>query len=382
VKKKLSDYTALDGFLRNYSVDLSGLIRTRPRLATTNSLTTNVQTGPTAVKLAGGGELAYWRPATLNSAERLGVFGFNPELAQDRRLGYASLTERSGTTFAFGYGLPAHFSYAKALYGNDDFARLSSELGVMGLSALAQGGALAAFGMPLNDATRIAVSWSGTPTAMDGTAAAWNPGWTQAEASASAIGLTHRLNRTFTLGMSAGILSENHGLLGTAYDASSPLSLGAINRSRSFGVSAGVNLDSRNSVLFEAGVATTAGASAGGLFGGTTDLVSRSYGATFMSRDLFKTNDRLMLSVKQPLRVVSGQAGVIVPAIDQRGVAHFNTEWADLAPAARELHYALNFDTPISKSQSFGVQAGYRKDLYNIAGNKDVSVGAVWSAKF
>jgi hypothetical protein len=245
---------------------------------------------------------------------------------------------------------------------------------------------MAAFGMPLSQATRVAFSWSATPTVLNGTPASWNQPWTNPEASSSSIGITHRLNEAVTLGVTAGTLNESHSILGTSYDAGSSLSLGAANTSRSLGFSAALSLDASNSVLFEVGTATTKGASADSLFAGTTDIVSRSYGVTFMSRNLVRTNDRLMLSVKQPLRVVSGQAGVIVPAIDEQGIAHFNTEWASLVPNGREVHYAMSFDTPISRTQSFAhslsLQAGYRKDLFNISGSKDVSVGAVWTSRF
>lgn len=383
VKDKLSTYTALDGFLRNYSVDLSGLIRSRPTAARTNPLPTNTQTAPLAIKLSGGGELSYWQtPLAGDPSERLGLFGINPDTYQDRRVGYAALTDAGGTTMAFGYGFPAQFSYGKALYGNDDLARLSGEIGATGLGGLAQGGGMAAFGMPLSDATRIAFSWSGTPTVYPGTPASWGEAWANPDASSVSMGLTHRFNAVFTAGVTFGTLNENHALLGTAYDATTPLSLGASNRSRSYGFSAGFNLDSSNSVLFETGFANTAGASASGLFSGTTDLLSRSYGVTFMSRNLVKDQDRLMLSVKQPLRVVSGKAGVIVPSIDQEGIAHFNTEWASVVPEGREVHYGLSYDLPLSKTHSFGFQAGYRKDVYNIPGSKDASVSAVWGLKF
>jgi hypothetical protein len=359
VKSKLANYTALDGFQRNYSVDLSGLIRSRPVAASVNPLPTNAPSGPQAMK-----------------------FGLNPDIAQDRRVGYTALTETTGTTLAFGYGVPVQLSYARALYGNEDMARLSGELGVTHLAALAQGGGMAAYGMQLSDATRIAFSWSGTESVLNGTPASWNEPWTNSDAASSALGLTHRFNDAFTGGLTVGTLNENHGLLGSAYDANSPLSLGASNRSRSFGLSAAFTLDRSNSVLFEAGFATTAAASAGGLFAGTTDLQSRSYGVTFMSRSLVKDQDQLTLSVKQPLRVVSGQAGVIVPAIDEQGIAHFNTEWASLVPTGREVHYAMSYDAPLNKTQSLGFQAGYRKDVQNIQGATDVSLGAMWTMKF
>lgn len=360
VKSKLSTYTALDGYLRNYSVNLSGLILSRPTAARVNPLPSYAPSGPVA----------------------MGLFGVNPDTAVDRRMGYTAHTDSAGTAIAFGYGVPVQFSYARALYGNEDLAQLSGELNVSSLASLAQGGGMAAYGMQLNEATRIAFSWSGTASVLNGTEASWNQPWTNPDAASMAMGLTHRFNETFTAGVTIGTLNENHGLLGTAYDANSLLSLGASNRSRSYGFSAGLNLDSSNSVLFEAGFATTAAASADGLFVGTTHLQSRSYGVSFVSRNLLKNQDRFILSVKQPLRVVSGQAGVIVPSIDEEGIAHYDIEWASLVPTGREVQYGLSYDRPVNKAQSLGLQAGYRKDAQNVQGATDVSLGATWTMKF
>jgi hypothetical protein len=339
VKYKLSNYTAFDSYSRNYSVNLSGLIQSQPTAWKLNPLPTNSYSAPRAMG-----------------------FGVNPDI-EDRRMGYASHTDPSGRMVAFGYGVPAHLSFG-------------------GIESLAQGGGMAAFGMKLSDATRIAFSWSGTPTALQGTPAAWSTPWTQPSASALGMGMSHALNDRLTVGMTLGSLNEKGGLLGTTYDASSPLSLGATNRTRSYGLSAGINLDRNNSVLLETGYASTAASSAGGFFAGTTDLLSRSYGASFMSRNLLADDDRLTLFVKLPLRVVSGQAGVVMPQIDEQGIAHYHTEWTSLVPDARERHFGLAYDRPLGRSQSFSIQAGLRRDVLNMPGVTDASIGAAWTMKF
>lgn len=356
VKSKLSNYTALDGYARDFSVNLSGLIQTRPTSATVNRLPAYAPSGPQPMQF--------------------------DDTARDPRVGYASHTDASGTSIAFGYGYPSQFAYARALYANETFARMSGDLGVSNLAALAQGGGMLAYGMQLSEPTRIAFSWSGTASVLHGTPAAWNDPWTHPDASTAGVGVSHRFSERFTAGVSFGTLNENHGLLGTLYDAASALSLGASNRSRSYGFSAAYQLDQRNSVLFEAGFSTTEPAAATGLFVGTTELRARAYGVTFARSSLLADEDRLMLTVRRPLRVVSGQAGVVVPHIDEQGEAHYHTEWTSLVPTGREVHYGLAYDRPLGKTQSVGFQYGYRRDALNVEGSKEISVGATWNLKF
>jgi hypothetical protein len=381
VQSKLASYATFDGYLRNFTVNLSGLIKSPSMAATLNPLPTNANTGPTKIKLADGAELSYWQPSAPTLTDTLGVFALNGEIASDRRFGYSMMTDRQGTTTALGYGFPVQFSYAKALFGDDDLARLSGELGVANLSGIAQGGGLVAYGTKVTESTRVALSWSGTATspaaALNGT-----PTWATSDAKSINLGITHRFDETFSAGISLGTLNENHGLLGSTYQADSPLSLGANSRSVSIGFSAGFKLDRDNSVMFESGFATTSGNTATGLFSGITDIRSRSCGMTALSRNLFSAADNLVVSVKQPLRVVAGQAGLVTPSLDDRGVAHFNTEWTSLAPSGRELDFKLAYDAPVGKLQTLSLQASYRKDVLNVAGSNDASVGMSWAKRF
>jgi hypothetical protein len=380
IQSRLANYTSFDGYVRNFSVNLSGLIRTPSTVYSVNPLPINTNTGPTAIRLADGGELAYWESGRVNPAERLGLFGQNEEVMMDRRMGFAMLTDRMGTTTALGYGYPVQYAYAKALYGNDEFARLSDSLNTSGLSSLAQGGGLFAYGTKLSDDTRVAMSWSGT--LMPLSTASTAPSWAIANASNTSVGITHRITPALTAGVTVGFLSENHGLLGSTYDAGSALSFGNRNRSSSVGLSAAYAMDKNNSLLFEATWARTAGTTASGLFAGTSDLISTAYGMTYQSRNLWEKGDQITLSAKQPLRVTHGQAALISPSVDELGLAHYNTEWVSLVPTGRQMDYKLIYDRPLSKHQSLSWQATYRQDVFNIAGSDDRTIGAVWRLSF
>lgn len=383
VQSKLANYTAFDGYVRNFSVNLSGLIKSPSTAATTNPLPTNVNTGPTAIKLADGGELTYYQVPGANPADRLGLFGTNPEI-QDRRIGYSMLTDKAGTTTAFGYGFPVQFSFARALFGDHELAIASSGLGVSGLSALAQGGGMFAYGMKLGDGdrTRIAVSYSSTVTAPANLAAAAVQEWSMPSATHIGIGLNRRLNDDISAAATVTMLHEKHGLLGSTYDPASPLNIGSANHSYGFGLSTAVKLDRNSSLLLESSFAGTRESSADGLFAGTTAIRSRSYGMTLMSKNLFRDNDRMTLSIKQPLRATSGKLAVVMPSVNEDGTPRYVTEWASLVPTGREVAYALSYDRPLGKSGTLSFQMGYRKDALNISGNNDAKVGAAWSVKF
>jgi hypothetical protein len=195
------------------------------------------------------------------------------------------------------------------------------------------------------------------------------------------LGITHRLNERWTGGVSLGQLNEKSGLLGANYASGSAISLGS-NRTNSVGFSLGYAIDANNSLLAEVGFGFTQGSNSGGLLAGTSDIQSRSYGMTYLSKQLLNQNDKLTVSVKQPLRIVAGTVGVTMPSIDSLGVAHYAAEKVSLVPNGRELDFAMAYDTPIGKTQSLSLQFSARQDVMNVAGSRDASIGAIWSAKF
>lgn len=381
VQTKLANYTAFDSYKRNFGVNLSGLIATRPTAASVNPLPSNTNTGVAVMKLNGGAELASWQMPVSGMADRMGVF-YNEDGYQQATTGYMSFTTAGGSTVAMGYGVPVQYSYGKALYGDDGLARMASDLGTSSLSDLAQGGYHLAYGTRFDADTRVAVAFNQTPTGFY----AGNPAWGQASGGAAAnnltVGMSHRFARDWTAGITLGQLQESSGILGTNYDGGSLLSLGS-NRSTSVGLSLAYRFDRNHSILGEAGFAFTKPAIGSGLLAGTGEVQARSYGVTFLSERLFDPEDRLAISLKQPLRVSNGSVGVVSPVVDPNtGVASFVTEKVSLVPNARELDFKIAYDTPLKRSQTLSLQAAARKDVGNVSGANDVTVGAIWSARF
>ncbi|MDS4012725.1 MAG: hypothetical protein RKP46_00040, partial [Candidatus Accumulibacter sp.] len=259
---------------------------------------------------------------------------------------------------------------------------MAAEMGISNLSDLAMGGYHMAYGAKVGQDSRMAISFAQTPIGFY----AGNPAFGAASGNSPTanytMGFSSKLRDDLTAGVSFSMLDETSGLLGSSYSSNSAMGLGG-NRTGQFGVSLAYAFDDHNSLLFEAGEAVTKAAEGTGLLAGTTTLRSRSYGVTYMARQLVNAEDRLAVSLKQPLRVASGQVGVVTPSIDaDTGVARYGVEMVSLVPSGRELDFKMNYSTPINKVQSLSFQLGARKDVFNISGNNDFAAGATWTAAF
>lgn len=383
IQSKLANYTALDTYQRNFSVNLSGMIKAPTSAATRNALPTNVNTGPAKMALAGG-ELAYAIPSAPDRISTLGLFGYNEYSNLTNQYAYAMFTDAQGATMAFGYGnlVPVQYSYARALFGSDEAALSAGNLSTH-LNSLSQGGSVIAYGAPLNSKLRIAASFSNTAKA--DSASSQGASWATPNASSVGAGVSYTVSDMLQLGFSYQSLNENHGLLGSAYDPSSSMSFGNSNRSVETGVSALITLDRNNSLYLESTQSTTyaATATSGSMFSGTSDIQAQSFGMSFTSKNMLTSSDKFTATVKQPLRVTSGVANLTTTTINPvTGVATVGVEGISMAPNGREIDYSASYDTPLSKTQNISLVASYMKDAMNMAGNNYTSVGANWQMKF
>lgn len=373
VKSLLSNYMAFDTYQRNFAVNLSGLIQTKPVSATLNPLPTNTNTGVKAIKFADGSEMSTWRQP-VNEMDSLGRV-LETTTASTPVSSYLSFRGADGFALGFGYGVPSQFSFAKALFGDENFSSQSGALDLTTLSGIAAGGYHLAYGADTGGESRWAVSFSQTGSGQN-----TQPG-TDNTASNLTLGLSHKLTDRWTGGLTVGVLKENAGLLGSSYVAGSALSLGA-NRSTSMGLSLGYAVSKRSGFLLEAGAAFTNGAPQAGLLSSMSNLQSRSLGVSFLSSDLAAHGDKLSVSLKQPMRVASGTVNLVMPGVAADGTPVYTTQTASLAPSGRELDAQLSYDTPLSKGQTLGFNLGVIKDAQNIAGNKNEFIGSTWTMKF
>ena len=380
VRTKLASTTALDTYARNFTVDLSGLIQVKPTSARVNALPSKVNSGVVAMKYSDGSELRSWQQPAASAADGFGLTA-NSELAQLPRTGYLAYTDRSGSTLAMGYGVPSQISYARALYGKDDLSLMASELNASTLADHAQGGYHFAYGTTLGHNARVALSFGQTPASVVLPHPALAATQSVADASTAQLGLSYKFDERWTGGLTLGRLGEQSGLLGSTYQPGSALSLGA-NTTTSLGLSLAYALSDTSHLLFETGMAHTCDAASNGLFADVSNLASRSYGVTFHAQRLFNPTDGLSISIKQPLRVVSGSVGVVSTRIDDDGVAHYSTDRASLVPTGREIDFTIAYDTRVNKTQSLSLQFTAVRDVLNVSGERDASIGAIWSTQF
>lgn len=375
IQSKLANYTAFDGYARNFSVNLSGLIKSPTSKASTNALPTNTFSAPIAIKFAGG-ELAYALESTGGSLQHLGEFGYNADQVQDHSLGYTLFTSQTGSVTGLGYGGSSSYPFAKALYNDDMIARQMSDFDTSTVGSLAQGGYQFSYGTTLSPKLRVAATYSATPeSTMMSPNAAQN---TQVK-----IGASYRFNDRLTGGMTFSNVAERSSLLGAAYNSGSILALGQ-NATDVFGFSLGYRVDRNSSVLLNAEFGTTkaGNADAGSLFSATSTIHSQAWSATYLHQNLWQANDQLAASIKQPLRVSSGSAAITTASVDAQGYAVYDKSWASLVPNGREVDLLVNYRMPTSKTDTLTLQAAYQKDALNIAGNNAAQLGLIWNKRF
>lgn len=365
VKSRLSSYTALDAYSRNFAVDLSGLIQANPSGATLNPLPAAVNTGPKKILFADGTQLSYLSAPTGNGTEAAG---------------FALATDRRGTTTGFSVGnlVPVDYLFAGTLFADDTAAALAGGIS-NNLGGFTAGGAAMSYGMQWSPDTRIALAYSATRPAGSSIAA-----WTHAQATVFSAGLMRKINAHVQLGLTLQALDEPHGLLGSTYDRGAGFSLGSGAHTDEIGLSMLVTVDARNSFYVEAVGATTQGTSgSGGLLAGTSALRSQAFGASFSHRELFADDDKLTLTLKQPLRVASGSIGLVVTNIDSvTGEPSLGVERIGITPSGRELNCKLAYVAHVADQQTFSLEAAYIKDRMNVAGSNAAAIGVNWTRRF
>jgi hypothetical protein len=385
IKNALTSYTSFDSFQRNFIVNLSGLIATKP--ATAASVVAGAQ-APTvssaSSKFADGSAFAfaYAEPESISGTPHSATMA-QPEGAA----WFAEFSGTDGTTLAGGHGFPASISFADTLWGFDSKAADEARaIGVSGaLLKLADGGDFAAYGHRIGSATRVAFSFSDTQNNTNGLG---GNNWQTPAATAFGTGITEQLadfgeGAGWTAGVTVGYLSETNALLGTAYDSNGLVSLGGQHHSTSVGLSSAFDLSANTGLLFDSSlVRTDGGAIDNSLISSTTPLLARSYGVSLVERDAFRKDDRLTLSLRKPLRVISGSANMAMTGVDADGYASTSTMRVGLTPSGSETNFGLNYSAPLRENVDFTAMTSFSQDAENVHGATAASVHIGFNIKF
>lgn len=366
IKAKLENYQSFDEFQRNFTVNLSGMIKNPKSSAIINPVTTYKRTAPMSVSLAGGSTLTLYSGTQTQE-------DWSPFIREvDGQSMYFALENKDGSTFAMANHYPSQYAFSQSLYGSLEMASMSSDMD-LGFASLMQSGSMAAFGTKLNENTRMAFSWSGTSGLGDG--------FSQSQANLLKVGVSHR-NNGWLFGMSAGLMSEEAGLLGSQYQNGSAISFGQRNASQDLTVSVGYNFNPNTNILFEAGLANTDAAKATGIITGTSAIQSNSFGATLSTKNLLSKGDVASFSIKQPMRVASGSANLMIAGVDENGVATYHQESVGLSPEGREIDLKLTYDIKVSPGSFAAFNAQYRQDMMNQKGVDGYGIGVNYTVGF
>ena len=314
----LANYTVFDGYSRNFVANLSTLITKPAGTAVSLSSLTYNPVWTNSLKLAGGGEIEIYRD-TLSTlaADRFDRDAYRMGAAAPRSpTNYLAYTTGEGLSIAGGYGLASNGFFERALWGSN----ATGDLGLGGLSALAQGGYSASLAAPISENLRLAAGWSQTaepdqPLSTRGANAR--------TARSESLGLVYQDSGPVSLGVKVTALDENSGLLGASYGPNSALNFGQGGTSYEADMTAIVDLGSGRSLALSLADARTPGRDvAQGLISRVSDLESRGYGLALTLPNLAARGDRLTLSASQPLQLRSGSVALAQTEVDGEGYNH------------------------------------------------------------
>ncbi len=366
ISSKLANYSAFDTYSRDFGVNLSGLITTKPTTSSAASAATKTSKVGTT-KFADGSSL------TLGLTEQAHVSdGFVSDPSRNENPGMmASFSDASGHVTAMGYGFPASASFANALWGTDsNTATLAQEAGASGSTfSLAEGGSFAAYGTPIGGGSRVAFSWAQTQSPTDSPLEDRN----KADARALAVGFSTSVTPAWKTGLTVSLLDENQGMLGSTY-RNSPVSFGNQHTTGSVGVSTAVKLDKHWDFVADAAIARTDGGEVSdSLITHVSETYARSYGASFVRQDTFDAGDRLSFDVKAPLRVMSGHASLTTSGVDADGNPVTGSTRVGLAPTGSELKFGSSYHSAEKEGLSWNATLEASQDAGNVRGETDVT---------
>jgi hypothetical protein len=109
------------------------------------------------------------------------------------------------------------------------------------------------------------------------------------------------------------------------------------------------------------------------LISSVTPLRSVARGASFIQGDALRRGDSLSISLRQPLRVVSGSAELAETTVDSLGFPVTTYAPVSLAPTGHETDAILGYAAPLSRWASFRSEVSYRSDADNTAGLSNVA---------
>lgn len=372
IKSKLANMSAFDNFSRDFSINLSGLIQAKPTAATV-VLPHGTQVVGSSYKFAEGGAMSFGQ-----SVSTMPLSYQQSHAEEAPKNFYMSMTDKEGTTTAAGYGFSAAPSFNEALWGAQSFAASdAAALDVSnGLLSLAQGGAFLAYGEQLDQSTRYALSWAQSDTQDDSLI---TPATDTPTSMAIGLGMTKELTPTWTGGMTFNLLEETDQWLGASY-ANSPLGFGEKRRSASVGISSAFDLgNDRHLVLDTSIIRGQGGKVENSLIESVSDIYAQSLGVSYTEQNSFTEGDQLSIGIKQPMRIIAGDARMTTTGVDVNGDPVISSENVSLKPDGIETDLTIGYKSAITETGQWSAEITARHNDGNVSGEN--ALGFMMSKK-
>jgi len=370
IKTKLSNMSAFDSFSRDYSINLSSLIATKPTAATV-ALPHGSQVVGSSYKFAEGGALSFGQTVSTS----LSSSDDNP-LNEVPKNFYLSMLDSEGAMTSAGYGFSVSPSFTEALWGSS-FADGIQKLDLSnGLLSIAQGGAFMSYGEQLSPTVRYALSWSQTASSDDFLT---TTSMDETSATGVGFGMTKDLSPTWKAGFTVNLLDEKNQWMGATY-ANSPIGFGEHHKSTSLGISTAYQINEDSQFVFDAAVSRGNGQNVeSSLIESVSDVYAESMGVAYNQNNSFEKGDKFSVSIKQPMRIFTGSANVAYSSVDEDGNPVISSEQVSLKPDGHEIDLAIGYTSALKDDTQWSANLTARHDDGNVQGQD--SVGFMISTK-
>ena len=378
----LTNYTVFDGFARNFSANLSGLLGKPASSSVALSSLVYTPVWTNVAKLQGGGLLEVTNDqidSPIDRAWARTAFGPGGDVRRNP-VGFVAFTSAGGMVAAGGYGVSPAMAFGRALFGGQG-QEGQFEIGAStALSALAEGGYAASIGAPFGSRLRLAASW--TATAPDPDAPAY-AALSSRSADAQTFAASYKLSDKITVATTLTALDERNGLLGAAYGYQSALNLGERHSTLSKGVTLAIDLGEGRNLVVDASEADTAAAKVStGLISQVGALRAVGFGAVFSQSSLFADGDRLSLSLREPMQLVSGAADLAQTSVDEDGYNHTTLVRTNLVGGSPEVDAGVSYGRHIGRFTALKADVVWRDNIYRQTGVQDVALRLALQTRF
>ncbi len=387
IQSQLTNYTLFDGYLRNFTFNLSGLITSQSSVKTASASPLSTPVVSSSTRLANGDRLSV-AASQAQGLDRFGEAHNRRELASvlagpaDPDVFVVSLASPTGNMTSFGKGLSSTASFQGALWGDGAAAGYQAQqLGVSSaLMDLAQGGYFFSVGHRFGDRLRLAAAWNTSPAPQDWTLVSAGR---QQQAASVSLGATVKLTSRVTVALTGSTLNERNGLLGSAYDGQGAFSLGQDHASRSLAASVAVDLGHGLSLLADATSTRTSGSEQSrGVISQVSAMTARAYGLSLVQSDALQRGDLVGLSLRKPLRVTAGTAVMAMTSVDADGYPVTSLTQVSLRPGGDETDIGVSYAARLRFGANVSGGLTYRSDANNVRGLRDVAARLAFGARF